>query len=220
MLGVLETIADVESFFTHLRFCKRDVILSYCATDLTGKCDRAALGWVNAFSYFELARLFDRFGFRIECTAPIDSAQALMRLDAGRAHAAAGALPGGGGVGRRRHVRRPAWAQHDQYAAAGRGRGASSDLRHAERGARRLRSGGDRHRRQPVPAADRRRAHRFRRPRQGLDRHFRHAIPRADPARARRAADRAARYLVRALSGRRADVRARAWAMSSIWATG
>ena len=80
MLGVLETVVDVESFFTHLRFCKRDVVLSYCATDLTGSCDRSALGWVNHFSYFELARLFDRFGFRIECTAPIDSAQALIRL--------------------------------------------------------------------------------------------------------------------------------------------
>jgi hypothetical protein len=80
MLGVLETIVDVESFFTHLRLCKRDVLLSYCATNLTGKCDRAALGWVNSFSFFDLARLFDRYGFRIECTAPIDSAQALMRL--------------------------------------------------------------------------------------------------------------------------------------------
>jgi Methyltransferase domain len=80
MLGVLETIVDVETFFTHLRFCKRDVILTYCATDLTGACDRAALGWINHFSYFDLARLFDRFGFRIECTAPLDSAQALMRL--------------------------------------------------------------------------------------------------------------------------------------------
>ena len=80
MLGALETIVDVESFFTHLRFCKRDVILSYCATDLSGKCDRAVLGFVNHLSFFELARLFDRYGFRIECTAPIDSAQALMRL--------------------------------------------------------------------------------------------------------------------------------------------
>jgi Methyltransferase domain len=80
MLGLLETIVDVESFFTHLRFSKRDVVLSYCATNLTGKCDRVALGWVNSFSFFDLARLFDRYGFRIECTAPIDSAQALMRL--------------------------------------------------------------------------------------------------------------------------------------------
>jgi hypothetical protein len=80
MLGVLETIVDVESFFTHLRFCKRDVLLSYCARDLTGKCDRAALGWINDFSFFDLARLFDRFGFRIECTAPVDGVQMLMRL--------------------------------------------------------------------------------------------------------------------------------------------
>lgn len=80
MLGVLETIVDVDTFFTHLRLCKRDVILSYCATDLTGNCDRVALGWINNFSYFDLARLFDRFGYRIACTAPLDSAQALMRL--------------------------------------------------------------------------------------------------------------------------------------------
>jgi Methyltransferase domain len=80
MLGVLETIVDVESLFTHLRFAKRDIVLSYCATDLTGKCDRAALGWINHFGFFELARLFDRYGFRIECTAPVDGVQALMRL--------------------------------------------------------------------------------------------------------------------------------------------
>ena len=80
MLGVLEQIVDVESFFTHLRFAKRDLIISYCATDLTGKCDRTALGWVNNFSFFELVTLFDRYGFRIECTAPVDSVQLLMRL--------------------------------------------------------------------------------------------------------------------------------------------
>ena len=31
MLGVLETIVDVESFFTHLRFCKRDAMLRTAA---------------------------------------------------------------------------------------------------------------------------------------------------------------------------------------------
>ncbi len=41
MLGVLERIADVENLFTHLRFCKRDIILSYCATDLAKDADRA-----------------------------------------------------------------------------------------------------------------------------------------------------------------------------------
>jgi len=80
MLGVLEYIVDVEAFFTHLRSCKRDVVLSYCVTDLTGDCDRAALGWMNHFDFRNLALLFDRYGFRIRCGAPIDKTQILMRL--------------------------------------------------------------------------------------------------------------------------------------------
>ncbi|MGB8187138.1 MAG: hypothetical protein WCF37_19155 [Pseudolabrys sp.] len=80
MLGALERIADVESLFTHLRFCKRDIILSYCATDLAKDLDRTALGFANHLSFCDLALLFDRYGFRIECTTPIDDAQVLMRL--------------------------------------------------------------------------------------------------------------------------------------------
>jgi hypothetical protein len=80
MLGTLEQVADAENLFTHLRFCKQDVILSYRATDLVAGGDRAALGLANAFSFYDLALLFDRYGYRIECTAPIDSGQVLMRL--------------------------------------------------------------------------------------------------------------------------------------------
>ena len=80
MLGALERIADVENLFTHLRFCKRDIILSYCATDLAKGVDRAALGFANHLSFYDLALLFDRYGFRIECTTPIDDTQVLMRL--------------------------------------------------------------------------------------------------------------------------------------------
>jgi hypothetical protein len=80
MLGALERIADVENLFTHLRFCKRDIILSYCATDLAKDLDRAALGFANHLSFYDLALLFDRYGFRIECTSPIDDMQVLMRL--------------------------------------------------------------------------------------------------------------------------------------------
>ena len=80
MLGALERIVDVESLFTHLRFCKHDLILSYCATDLAKDLDRAALGFVNHLSFYDLARLFDRYGFRIECTAPLDESQVLMRI--------------------------------------------------------------------------------------------------------------------------------------------
>ena len=82
MLGVLENIADLESLFTHLRFCRQDVILSYHPVNLLGGRDRDALGFVNALSYFDLTQLFDRYGFRIQCTAPIDDRQMLMRLTA------------------------------------------------------------------------------------------------------------------------------------------
>ena len=78
MLGALERIADVENLFTHLRFCKQDVILSYRPTDLTGGDERA--GCANALSFYDLALLFDRYGFRIQCSAPIDAGQVLMRL--------------------------------------------------------------------------------------------------------------------------------------------
>ena len=80
MLGQLEKVADLESLFTHLRYCKQDVILSYCPTNLSNGRDRAALGFVNHLSYFELAQLFDRYGFRIECTTPIGDCEMLMRL--------------------------------------------------------------------------------------------------------------------------------------------
>ena len=84
MLGALETVADVETLFTHLRFCKRDVILSYHPLDLGGKKNevraRSVRGFVNHFGFCDLTLLFDRYGFRIECTAPVDAQQMLMRL--------------------------------------------------------------------------------------------------------------------------------------------
>jgi hypothetical protein len=80
MLGSLEHVADLEGLFTHLRFARHDVILSYHATDLAQDGDRAARGFVNALSFYDLTLLFDRYGFRIACTAPIDETQMLMRL--------------------------------------------------------------------------------------------------------------------------------------------
>lgn len=79
MLGVLEYILDADAFFAHLRSSNRDVVLSYCATDLSS-VDRASLGWITHFSFLDLAQLFDRHGFRIESTMPVDSLQVLMRL--------------------------------------------------------------------------------------------------------------------------------------------
>lgn len=78
-LGVLEYILDADAFFAHLRASNRDIVLSYCATDLSS-VDRASLGWMTHFSFLDLAQLFDRHGFRIQSTMPVDSLQVLMRL--------------------------------------------------------------------------------------------------------------------------------------------
>lgn len=80
LLGVLEYVTDPDAFFAHLRAAKCDVILSYCATDLSASVDRPALGWLNHFSFLGLAKLFDRHGFQIVSTAPVDQLQILMRL--------------------------------------------------------------------------------------------------------------------------------------------
>jgi hypothetical protein len=79
MLGILERVKDIESLFTHLRFCRRDTILSCCPTDLSSNGEHAK-AFVNRMSLCDLALLFDRYGFRIESTAPVDESQMLMRL--------------------------------------------------------------------------------------------------------------------------------------------
>ena len=122
MLGVLERFVDIETLFTHLRFCKRDIILSYSPTNLTGDTDRAAQGFVNHLSFYELARLFDRFGFRIECTTPVDETQVLMRITpterlAPIAPCSVAVISGNNGE----RFCEPAWPQHAQFAVAGRG---------------------------------------------------------------------------------------------------
>ncbi|MDO9413716.1 MAG: hypothetical protein Q7T81_14190 [Pseudolabrys sp.] len=79
-LGILEQTIDLDALFAQLRAGGQDVILSYHPTNLLSGEGRAARSFVNHLSYFELARLFDRHGFRIECTAPVDGTQMLMRL--------------------------------------------------------------------------------------------------------------------------------------------
>ena len=79
-LGLLEYLQDSETFFAHLRSSNRNVVLSYCATDLSGSVDRKSLGWLTHFSFLDLAELFDRHGFRIASTMPVNSLQMLMRL--------------------------------------------------------------------------------------------------------------------------------------------
>ena len=80
MLGALEYVVDVESVFTHLRFSRHDVVLSYSPTDLGSDRNRGGLRFTNNFSLCDLAMLFDRYGYRIACTAPVGDAEMLMRL--------------------------------------------------------------------------------------------------------------------------------------------
>lgn len=84
MLGVLERIADLDGLFTHLRFCKHDLIVSYCPADLVGGEARAARGYANHLGYADLITLFDRYGFRIECTAPVSDTEMMFRLTPAR----------------------------------------------------------------------------------------------------------------------------------------
>ncbi len=117
--------------------CKRDVILSYRAADLGG--DRAGLA--NQFSFYELALLFDRYGFRIACTAQVGAGEHLMRLTPSD-RLPPYRLQRGGGVGQRPwHLRRPAWRADDQRLAAGRSRRPSFEFRRVARGARQVRFG-------------------------------------------------------------------------------
>jgi hypothetical protein len=119
MLGVLEHIADLENLFTHLRFCKHDLIISYPATDLTKDLDRAALGFANHLSFYDLALLFDRYGLRIECTTPIDDSQVLMRLTPTERLAPASACSVADLRRRGRKFRRSTRVPHGQCAIAG-----------------------------------------------------------------------------------------------------
>jgi hypothetical protein len=87
MLGVLEYVTDAETLFANLRASGRDVVLSYCASDLSGSADRASLGWLTHFSFLELAELCDRHGFAIASSMPVDNLQILMRLKPAAQHA-------------------------------------------------------------------------------------------------------------------------------------
>jgi hypothetical protein len=80
MLGLLEYVADLDALFTHLRYSKCDLVVSYCVSDLSTDLDYTSLGWVNQLSLMDLAVLFDQFGFRVQRSDRIDELQFLMRL--------------------------------------------------------------------------------------------------------------------------------------------
>ncbi len=80
MLGVLEYIVDVDAFFARLVRSRRDVVLSYCVSEFTEGIDRPSLGWINHFTIYDLAALFDRHGLRIVRSDRVDQWQILVKL--------------------------------------------------------------------------------------------------------------------------------------------
>jgi hypothetical protein len=78
MLGLLDRIADAERLFAQLQRAGSTVLLSCNPADLAGS--EVSRGANNRFGFYDLARLFDRHGFRIECTAPYQNGEMLMRL--------------------------------------------------------------------------------------------------------------------------------------------
>ncbi|MGE0063967.1 MAG: hypothetical protein AB7T86_18055 [Xanthobacteraceae bacterium] len=78
---MIERVADADALAAHLRAAGCTVILSCAPTDLTADlAGDAARGANHRFGFYELTRLFDRHGFRIECSAPAGEGQMVMRL--------------------------------------------------------------------------------------------------------------------------------------------
>ena len=178
--------------------------------DLTKGVDRTALGFANHLSFYELALLFDRYGFRIECTTPIDETQVLMRLTPSEWMSAPAASSVavisaddagdfGSRLGRQMvNALLPGEAEvhHLTLRTLGEARG-NYDLVVLGTGNGLF----------PTLLGEEVLDDRF--ARQGGDRHFRNAKPRADRPASFRSPHRSSRYLVHALRRRCADVRSR-----------
>lgn len=74
---MIERVADADALAAHLHEAGCTVILSCAPRDLA---DGAPHGTNTGFGFYELTRLFDRHGFRIECSAPAGEGQMVMRI--------------------------------------------------------------------------------------------------------------------------------------------
>ena len=77
MLDVLDRITDPEALFAQIARIAKPVVLSYRPRDFMADGNKAA----NApLGFYELTRLFDRHGFRVETTTPFGDGEMMMRL--------------------------------------------------------------------------------------------------------------------------------------------
>jgi tetratricopeptide (TPR) repeat protein len=81
MLGLLEYVFDLKSLLVELRRLNKTIICSYCCSDYTAHLDRQALGWVNAYSFRQLAELCFAAGYRVQAREKIDALQDLLVLN-------------------------------------------------------------------------------------------------------------------------------------------
>ncbi len=79
ILGALEQVADLESLFTHLCFLQARRGAELLRRRLTPDCDRAALGFVNHLSYYDLALLIRSLRLPHRVHRAVDDKRVLMR---------------------------------------------------------------------------------------------------------------------------------------------
>ncbi len=83
MLGVIEYVFDLPQFLRELAQAKKKIVVSYCDTDtgnLRGFEQRAALGWVNAYSKAQLRSLFGNAGLTVSAEDKVDDLQWIYTL--------------------------------------------------------------------------------------------------------------------------------------------
>lgn len=78
MADLIERVADVDALFAHLKAAGRTVLVG-CSPAETDASPRKR-GNNRRFGYYELARLFDRHGFRAECTVPLGDGRVVTRI--------------------------------------------------------------------------------------------------------------------------------------------
>jgi hypothetical protein len=77
LLDLLERIEDAEALFARLSLGAKNVVLNYRPRDLAeGPASNDRLG------FYDLARLFDRYGFRTVSTASLPNGEVMLRLTA------------------------------------------------------------------------------------------------------------------------------------------
>ena len=78
MLDVLERVADPDALLAELVRTPRPLVISYRPRDLAESDDAKRAN--NRLGFYDLARLFDRHGLRIECNSPLADGEVMLRL--------------------------------------------------------------------------------------------------------------------------------------------